>query len=89
LASMFRGRGKLLDDQGVEYPVEFEFQIMHTTSRTPGLPPEVVDSTANGMVWPRDSATTLPEGYYWLHADDGSRTRVKNLGMTWMILSGV
>ena len=89
MASIFRGRGILYCDQGIEYSVEFEFQVTHTTSRTPGLAPQVLSSNANGIVWPRDTATTLPEGYYWLHADDGSRTRVKNLGMTWTILSGV
>ena len=88
MANTIRGEGTLISDEGVKYAVRFEFEGIPTTWGVPGLPPQSEELSYSGRVERLDNAP-LERGHYELHAADGAKYHVENLGTLWSVLGSV
>lgn len=87
---VFEGTGRLqmAGSPGVEFDVEYRFDIYSETIVQPGFPPAAGDRHSTGQIRSLNNEP-LPKGIHQLRADDGKTYRVKNLGFTWGILSNM
>ena len=75
------------DHPAEQWRVRYRFEIHTRVVERPGFPPIAAESSGRGIVTAIDNAS-IPEGVYWLKAEDGEEIRVQNLGFAgWAILS--
>lgn len=91
MVETLQGEGQLRsgDPFSTDYiAVDYHIEIVTTLRNVrPGFPPVSQSKATVHIVRPVDPNVVLPEGYYSLTTHDGETLRIKNLGITWALLS--